>query len=185
MKKSLGAKNCLYPMPTTIVGAIVDGKPNYIAMAHMGIMDFTSVSMGMNKNHYTNAGIKETGTFSINIPSVDMVVETDYFGTVSGRDVDKGALVETFYGTLETAPMIQSCPINMECRLIKTVDFPEHDVFVGQIVETYCDEECLSDGIVDFSKVRPILFVANDRSYWRLGDRLAKAWDIGKRMHDK
>jgi len=39
MKISLGAKNCLYPLPTTIVGANVNGRPNYITIAHVGIMD--------------------------------------------------------------------------------------------------------------------------------------------------
>jgi flavin reductase (DIM6/NTAB) family NADH-FMN oxidoreductase RutF len=53
--------------------------------------------------------------------------------------------------------------------LIKTVDFPRHDIFVGEIVETYCDEQYLTDGVVDFAKIQPILFVMNDRSYWKLG----------------
>ena len=68
----------------------------------------------------------------------------------------------------------------MECRLIQTLDFPRNDVFIGEIVETYCAEDCLSDGVVDFSKVQPILFVMNDKGYWRLGDRFAEAFDIGK-----
>lgn len=182
MKVSLGAVNCLYPMPTTLVGANVNGKPNYIAIAHVGIMDLDSISLSMAKIHYTNAGIKENETFSVNIPSVEMVQETDYCGLVSGRKVDKGALFETFYGKLKTAPMIKGCPVNMECRLIRTIDFPRHDLFVGEIVETYCDERCLKDGVVDFSKVNPILFVMNDKSYWRLGERFAKAWSIGKEL---
>jgi len=78
MKISLGAKNCLYPLPTTIVGATVNGKPNFLAIAHVGIMAGIDVSISMNKRHYTNAGIKENGTFSVNIPSWDMVEETDY-----------------------------------------------------------------------------------------------------------
>ena len=81
---------------------------------------------------------------------------------------------------LETAPIIKKCPINMECRLIQTVDFPRHDVFVGEIVETYCDEQYLTEDVVDFSKVQPILFIMNDRSYWKLGERFADAWSIGK-----
>ena len=182
MKTKLGAKNCLYPLPTTLVGANVEGKPNYITIAHVGIMDLGSVSLGMHKSHYTNAGIKVNKTFSVNIPSIEMVKETDYCGIVSGKKADKAKLFETFYGNLETAPMIKGCPINMECKLIKTVDFPNHDVFVGEVVETYCDEECLTDGIVDFSKIRPILFVMNDRSYWKLGERFAKAWNIGNEL---
>ena len=180
MKRKLGAKNCLYPMPTTLVGAMVEGKPTFITIAHVGIMDLGSVSLGMNKMHYTNAGIKESGTFSVNIPTVEMVKETDYCGLVSGKNVDKAALFEVFYGNLKTAPMIEECPINMECRLVQTVDFPRHDIFIGEIVEAYCQERYLTEGIVDFSKVQPILFAMNDKSYWKLGERLARAWHVGK-----
>jgi flavin reductase (DIM6/NTAB) family NADH-FMN oxidoreductase RutF len=182
MKIEVGAKNCLYPLPTTLVGALVAGKPNYITIAHVGIMDPGSISLGMNKAHYTNSGIKANGTFSVNIPSVKMVKETDYCGLVSGRKRDKGDCFNTFYGKLRTAPMIEECKINMECKLTKTVDFPSHDVFVGRVVTTYCDEAILTDGVVDFSKVHPILFVMNDRSYWKLGRKFAKAWKTGKEL---
>ena len=182
MKIKLGVKNCLYPMPTTLVGANVNGKPNFITIAHVGIMDLGSISVGMAKVHYTNSGIKENGTFSVNIPSVELVKETDYCGIISGKNADKARLFEVFYGGLKTAPMIRQCPINMECKLIKTVDFPKHDAFVGEIVETHCDEHILTDGVVDFSKVHPILFAMNDRSYWKLGERFAKAWNIGKEL---
>jgi len=185
MKLKLGVKNCLYPMPTTLVGALVNGKPNYLAIAHVGIMDLTSVSLGMDKSHYSNQGIKENKTFSVNIPSARMVKETDYCGLVSGKNEDKAALFKTFYGPLETAPMIEQCAINMECELGKTVDFPNHDIFIGRIAETYCDETVLTDGNVDFGKVQPILFVMNDRSYWKVGSKIGKAWNIGKEIAKK
>jgi flavin reductase (DIM6/NTAB) family NADH-FMN oxidoreductase RutF len=185
MKIKLGAKNCLYPLPTTLVGANVNGKPNYITMAHVGIMNLSSVSLGMHKSHYSNIGIRENETFSVNIPSIKMVKETDYCGIVTGKKVDKTKLFETFYGKLRTAPMIKECPLSMECRLSKTVDFPDHDVFVGEVVETYVDEECLTEEIVDFSKIQPILFVMNDRSYWKLGDRIGKAWHVGNELKNR
>ncbi len=59
MKKDIGGRNCLYPLPTVLVGAQVNGRPNYITMAHVGIADPDSISLGMNKKHYTNIGIKE------------------------------------------------------------------------------------------------------------------------------
>ncbi len=180
MKVELGVKNCLYPMPTVLVGATVNGRPNYITIAHVGIMDLVSVSLGMAKAHYTNAGIKEQGTFSINIPTEDMVAVTDYCGLVSGRDADKAALFATFYGKLKTAPMIKACPVAMECELVQTVDFPRHDVFIGRIVATWCDEEYLTGGEVDFARLRPILFTMSDRGYWKLGERFADAFRIGK-----
>jgi len=182
MKVKIGAKNCLYPLPTALIGAIVNGKPNYITIAHLGIADPGSICLGMGKTHYTNIGIKENGTFSVNIPSVALVKETDYCGLVSGRKSDKSQMFECFYGKLETAPMIKECAVNMECKLTKTVDFPKHDLFIGEVVETYCDENCMTDGIVDFAKINPILFAMNDRSYWKLGERFARAWDIGKEI---
>lgn len=182
MKKKMGVKNCLYPMPTVLVGALVDGKPNYITIAHVGIMDLTSVSLGVAKFHYTNDGIRENGTFSINMPTVDMVRETDYCGIVSGKKVDKSVLFENFYGELRTAPMIKGFPINMECRLIQTVDFPRHDIFIGEIVETYCDEEYLDGNSVDIARLRPILFTMDDRGYWTVGERFASAWEAGKEL---
>ena len=182
MKIDAGAKNCLYPMPTTLVGALTNGKPNYATIAHVGIMDLGSISLGMNKAHHTNIGIKANGTFSVNLPSLKMFKETDHCGLVSGKTKDKSALFKTFYGKLKTAPMIEECPINMECELVKTIDFPSHDVFVGRVAATYCDEVVLTNGVLDFGKVQPILFVMNDRSYWTLGNKFAKAWDVGKKF---
>ena len=182
MKIELGSKNCLYPMPTVLVGALVDKKPNYLAIAHVGIMDLESVSLGMNKRHYTNTGIRTNKTFSINIPSTTMVKETDYCGLVSGKDNKKADLFKTFYGKLKTAPMIEQCVINMECELIKTVDFPNHDIFIGKITNTFCEETVLTDGEVDFEKVQPILFAMNDQSYYSIGKKFAKAWSVGKEL---
>jgi flavin reductase (DIM6/NTAB) family NADH-FMN oxidoreductase RutF len=111
-----------------------------------------------------------------------MVQETDHCGLVSGKNEDKAHLFKTFYGTLETAPMIEECAINMECQLVKTVDFPNHDIFIGRIAETYCDENVLTEGAVDFDKLQPILFVMNEGSYRKIGGKIAKAWDIGKEL---
>ena len=110
VKAEIGARNCLYPMPTTLVGALVEGKPNYTTIAHVGIMDPGSVSLGMNKMHFTNVGIRANGTFSVNIPSVKMVEETDYCGLVSGKNLDKARLFNTFFGNVfRICPRLQSC----------------------------------------------------------------------------
>ena len=62
--------------------------------------------------------------FSVNIPSENPIVETDYVGLVSGKKTDKSDLFEIFNGELENAPMIAQCAINMECRLYDTYDTP-------------------------------------------------------------
>ena len=184
-KKTLDGINLLYPTPTTIVGAIVKGRPNFITIAHIGIVNHARpylISFSMAKAHYTNSGIKENKAFSVNIPSEDLVVATDYVGLVSGKNTDKSGVFEIFYGNLKKAPMISECPINMECKLYDTYDTPTHDLFIGEIFETYADESVLENGKVDLSRARPLLFDMSSIKYWSLGKPVAGCWNIGKQM---
>ena len=78
--------------------------------------------------------------------------------------------------------MIKACPLNMECRLYDTYDTPTHDLFIGEIVETYADESVLSDGKVDIKKVQPLLFDMSSIKYWSLGEIVANCWNVGKKL---
>jgi flavin reductase (DIM6/NTAB) family NADH-FMN oxidoreductase RutF len=183
MKTSLGKTNLLYPTPTTIVGATVNDKPNFITIAHIGILNHAEphlISFGMGKTHYTNAGIKEHKVFSVNIPSVDLVKQTDYVGMYSGKKHEKSDVFEIFYGLLKKAPMILECPVNIECELHDVYDTPSHDVFIGAVVETHVNEEVLANRSVDISKVRPLLFDMSSKKYWSLGEVVADCWNVGK-----
>jgi flavin reductase (DIM6/NTAB) family NADH-FMN oxidoreductase RutF len=183
-KIAIGAKTFLYPMPTTLVGANVRGKPNFLAVAYCGIVQHSPAMIAVNssKAHYTNAGIKENGTFSVNIPSEDMVTITDYCGIVSGKTIDKSTLFETFYGKLETAPMIKECPINLECKLLQTLDYGgTGEIFIGEIVEAYSEERYLTGELPDIKKIKPIVFSMHDNNYWKIGEHLGRV-GIGKKF---
>jgi len=180
VKEKLGAKNALYPLVTTIVGTVVDGKPDFATIAHVGIAHLNGITLGMGRIHLTNEGIKANRTFSVSLPSEDMVELTDHIGMVSGRKEDKSGLFEVFYGELDTAPMIQGCKVTMECRLIEHVELPTHDLFVGEIVGTYADVEVLTNGAVDIAKLKPLLFDMASRKYWSVGEAVAKCWSVGK-----
>ena len=185
MKRKLGGVNVLYPTPTTIVGAMVDGRPNFITIAHVGIVNHGTpqlISLSMAKVHYTNEGIKENKAFSVNIPSENLVTETDYAGLVSGKKTDKSGLFEIFYGGEENAPMIKECPLNMECKLYDIYDTPTHDLVIGEIVETYANESILTDEKVDLSKLKPLLFDMSSIKYWSVGGVIANCWNIGKEL---
>jgi flavin reductase (DIM6/NTAB) family NADH-FMN oxidoreductase RutF len=188
MKVELGPKNYLYPALVVLVGANVNGKPNYTPVAHTGLM-INRVSVTLTDNSHSNKGIKENGTFSINIPSQEQLVLTDYCGLVSGKDTDKGALFTNFYGELGTAPMIEECPLNMECRVVETTVSPRArdapaDVYIGEISATYCNEDVLTDGKFDLMKVKPYFISARDLFYYGLGERIARD-GIGKQLKEK
>ena len=186
--KPIGPVNALYPMPTTLVGATVNGKPNFLAVAHVGILNHGTpqyLSVGLGKAHYSNAGIHDNRTFSICLPSEDLMAETDYCGIMTGRRTDKAALFEVFYGELKTAPMIRQCPVNMELRLHDVLDFPAHDIFVGELVQTHADDGVMADGKIDIAKLRPLLFDMASKKYWSLGPAVGNCWHAGKALKTK
>ncbi len=185
MLEKIGTQNLLYPMPVTIVGTFESDRANFINVAHVGILNAISphkISLGMNKNHFTNHVIRKTREFSINLPSQNMVTATDYVGMVSGKSVDKSNVFETFFGTLKSAPLVKNCPLAMECRLIDIYNLPANDIFIGEIVASYADPEVMTGGKVDLAKVKPLLFDMTSIQYWSIGSPVAKCWQEGKKF---
>jgi len=71
MKKEIKPGTYLFPMPTVLVGAMTDGKPNYMVAAYVGIMNFRPpmISAALNRHHHTAGGIIQSGSFPVNIPT--------------------------------------------------------------------------------------------------------------------
>ena len=172
MKIKFGPVPLVYPIPIVLAGANVNGKPNYATLGDCGVMGINPalVYISSGHDHYTNQGILENGTYSINFPSTDMLAVTDYCGTVSGRDVDKSVLFETFYGDLLTAPMIKECPVNLECRVVKEFSIKHRQIFVGEVVQAHVNGEFVIEregrqGIGDMTQLDPIIYALDNRYY--------------------
>lgn len=185
MKKvKLGPRTFLYPMPAVLVGTKVNGTPNVMTAAWCGIAasDPPSLALGIRKERQTFKGMKEQGVFSVNIPSVSLAERVDYCGIYSGKKRDKSGLFDLFYGVLETAPMIRECPVNLECRVVHTLDLGSHVLFVGRIVETYVSEDCLTNEKPDAAKIDPLIYTAVTEEYRRLGDVVGRAFHTGRTL---
>jgi flavin reductase (DIM6/NTAB) family NADH-FMN oxidoreductase RutF len=186
-KIQLSTQTICYPMPCSLVGVNVGGKPNYLTVAWFSMVNFKPpyFMIALGKSHYTNPGIKETGTFSVNIPSAAMADVTDYCGLVSGKKYDKAKMFETFYGKLKTAPMIKECPFNVECKVIQTVDLPVDEIFIGECIAAYSDERYLTNGVPDMRKIAPFILSMPERKYLALGAEVGPAWEMGKKLIPK
>ena len=104
---------------------------------------------------------------------------------MTGRKTDKAALFDVFYGELKTAPMIRQSPVNMALRLHEVMDLKTHDIFVGELVETYAEDSVLTSGKIDIAKLRPLLFDRASKKYWSLGPSLGNCWNAGKSLKEK
>jgi flavin reductase (DIM6/NTAB) family NADH-FMN oxidoreductase RutF len=180
-KVRLDRNTSIYPMPMSLVGAIVDGRPNFQAVAWVSRVNYDppmmAVSLGAS---HTSKGVREHKEFSVNIPGVDLAKETDYCGIVSGRQHDKARLFEIFSGELAHAPMIRACPLTMECRLVQSVALQGDTLYIGEIVAAYAEAQCLTDGKPDVHKMKPFVLTMPDNNYWAIGELVGKAWGIGK-----
>lgn len=179
-KITLGPMPYMSVMPTLIVGSNVKGKANYMtaAWATVACMAPPMVCVALNKTRFTAKGIEENKTFSLNVPSAKHVVETDHCGLVSGSQEDKSTVFTSFYGKLKSAPMAAECPVNIECRLFKSIDCGSHLLCIGEIVEIHADKSCIVDGKPDTAKLDPIVYAQS--AYWHVGKQAAKAFSVGK-----
>jgi flavin reductase (DIM6/NTAB) family NADH-FMN oxidoreductase RutF len=184
-KITLGPMPYMSVMPTLLVGANVKGKPNYMtaAWATVACMAPPMVCVAINKARYTAKGIEENKTFSLNIPSVKQVVETDHCGLVSGAQEDKSGVFRSFYGKLKTAPLAEECPVNIECKLFKSVDGGSHLLHIGEVVEIHADKSCVTDGKPDITKINPIIYA--QATYFGVGKQVDKAFSAGKKYRKK
>lgn len=186
-KTSMGPQTLVYPMPALLVGTLVDGKPNFMTAAWGGIANGEPpmISVAIRHGRCTRKGITENLTFSVNIPSVDMVKAVDYCGITSGAKVDKvkACQFKVFYGKLSNAPLVEQCPVNLECRVVHILDLGSHSLIVGRIEETHVTQSCLSNGEPDVNKIKPLIYITQPaRQYQALGEVVAKAFSVGEEL---
>jgi flavin reductase (DIM6/NTAB) family NADH-FMN oxidoreductase RutF len=186
MKKSLGAKTIAQPAPAWVVGSYdANGKPNIMTIAWGGICcsQPPCVTISLRKATYTYECIKERKAYTINIPSVSQVKEVDYVGIVSGRAVDKFAVTKLtpVRSDLVDAPYIEEFPVVIECRVLQIVEIGLHTQFIAEIADIKAEESVLDNGMVDILKVRPLIFDTGQSAYYGIGERIGKAFSIGKR----
>ena len=178
MKKSLGAKTMIYPVPVWVIGTYdKERKPNVATIAWGGICcsQPPCVAISLRKATYSYGNIVEKKAFTVNVPSEKYVKEAHYFGTVSGRNVDKFSEsgLTSVRSELVDAPYVKEFPLVLECKLIHTIEIGLHTQFIGEIMDVKADEFVLGEnGITDIGKIRPIIFAPDGAGYYGIGNKL-------------
>jgi flavin reductase (DIM6/NTAB) family NADH-FMN oxidoreductase RutF len=188
MKRSLGAKTYAYPTPVFIVGTYdAAGRPNVMAVAWGGICCSKPpcLSIAVRKATYTYGNLVERKAFTVSVPSCDHAAEADYFGVVSGRDVDKFAVagLTPVRSDLVDAPYVGEFPLVLECKVVHMAELGLHTLFVGEILDVKAEESCLdSEGKLSADLVRPFSWAPPENTYYALGQELGRGFSIGKSL---
>jgi len=176
MKLKKSPWTALFPCPVVLVTCADSvGKPNIITLGWVGTVcsDPPTVGLGIRPHRYSCKLIEDSGEFVVNLPTEEILKESEYCGVYSGKDMDKFS--ETGL-TPEPAsqvkpPLIKECPVNMECVVINKIPLGSHHLFLGKIVCVHVDKRILNEEeVIDFTKVSP--FVYNQGEYWNLKEKI-------------
>ncbi|MHC4242684.1 MAG: flavin reductase family protein [Planctomycetota bacterium] len=101
------------------------------------------MSIAVAKKHYSIEAITHSKCFTISFPSDQMADAALFFGSKSGRNIDKFA---EFDCKTEPAQEIDSVLLtdavaNFECNLESQIPTGDHIIFVGKIVSSHINTE--------------------------------------------
>jgi len=184
-KVTVDPQTLIYPMPVVLVGTKVNQRPNFMAAAWCSPVASqpAMVAVSVRRNRYTYEGIRQNRAFSVNLPTTAMVRETDYCGITHGNETNKADVCgfKVFYGGLDSAPLIEQCPVNLACTVAHELELGLHTLFIGRVEEARVSEECLSEGRPDAGKIALLAFVASPvPRYYALGSVVGRAFSVGK-----
>jgi len=172
------------PMPVVLVGALVNGKANFMAVGWCCRCNSNPpmLALSFNKERYTLDGIRQNGVFSVCFPNRKLMKPTDYCGIFSGKDTDKSILFTIFFGKESKAPLIEECSVNLECRLVEQHDLPTNTLVIGEITGAYASSHILAGDKVRIEAMDPLILTMPDCRYWALDDCVGHAWEDGRNL---
>lgn len=191
MKLPLAPQAILLPSPVLVIGTYgPDGRPDIMTAAWAGVASSNPpcVSVSLREATLTYHNIRETGAFTVNVPSERHLAEADFAGIVSGRACDKfmrAGLTPVKSGHVN-APLVAEFPYALECRLVRQVELGSHTMFIGEVVGLAADDDILDrNRLPDIEKVHPMMFaVSGARAYYGVGAKLGAAFSSGNALRE-
>ena len=184
MKKNLGKKNWMFPMPVLMIGTYnEDGTPDMMNAAWGGITLEDEITICIDTSHRTWANIAARKAFTVAFGTADTVKSCDYLGIVSGNKTPDKVAKSGFTAVKSEfvdAPVMNELPLVLECELLSMNE--ENCNVVGKIVNCAVEESSMTDGKPDADKMKPICFDSCQHVYRLRGEVVDKAFSCGKAL---
>ncbi len=158
-KTQANMKSCLQPVPKILVSCKgTNGENNALAVAYCCNCSYDPpmVMVGIVPSRHSYKMIKETGCFVVNLVGREYKDVFEYLGTISGKDENKLSKmnVKLSRGLKVNAPVLEDCPVNIECKVVDSIVTGSHEMFVGKIEYVHADKKIVdSGGKIDFTQI--------------------------------
>ena len=187
MMKDLGAKAFSYGYASPVLMAATyndDGTVNVMNLHECARTNAGHLACCIGKGKKTHANIEKRRAFTLTLANRELMSAIDYLGTVSGFQVpDKFERtgLKAVKSQHVDAPIIVGSPVVIECELIEFVETAEFTTVLGRVVNLAVDESVIGEnGKIDTGKIGMIFYESFSNSYYRLGEKVGKAWSEGK-----
>ena len=132
------------------------------------------VGVSVRPSRRSNELIRAGMGFVINLPSRDLLRETDYCGFALTADADKFSTVGFTAAPAGkvNAPLIRECPLNLECAVRQILPLGSHDLFLAEIVAVHVDEKVLQKDEIDMDKLSLFSYSPLIHEYRAVGEKL-------------
>lgn len=185
--KSLGSKPLLFPMPVLIISTYnSDGSVNAMNMAWGGISDDVQVSLNLDPHHKSAQNIRERRAFTLSIADALHVKEADFFGIASGNkmcDKFERSGLSAKKSELVDAPIITDFPLTLVCKVREITERETLSHVEADILDVLVKDDVLDEnGNVDVYKLNALIYDTFSHSYYKVGDKVAKAFSVGTQL---
>ena len=143
--------NMVYPIPAVMVSVgDKEENANIITIAWTGTIcsNPPMLYISVRPERHSHKMLMETGEFVVNLTTEALAYATDYCGVKSGRDVDKWkemSLTKGKSNELSYAPIIEECPVNIECKVVEVKELGSPDMFIANVVSVQVDEKYIDE----------------------------------------
>lgn len=190
MKKDLGVKPYLFPMPVLMIATYgEDDKVDVMNMAWGGICAENMVSLNIGESHKTSENLKKRGAFTLSVADIPHIEAADFFGIATGNtmpDKFERSGLHAVKSEKVDAPIVVEFPLTLECRVVEDKNEIYGHHVIGEIVGVLADEEVLDEkGNVDPTKLQAFAFDQFRNGYYAIGEKIGRAWHTGAPLMKK
>ncbi|MBQ8655511.1 MAG: flavin reductase [Prevotella sp.] len=177
------------PQPAIMIATYdAEGRPNVMMAAWGGQIGSREINFVLSP-HKTTDNIRLKQAFTVSFATKDDIVQSDYFGSVSGNDTPDKVARAGFTATKSPnvdAPIINEYKLTLECRVVELAETDGGGARVrGEVVNMSADSSILdADGNIDIDKLQPVVFESTRRAYRVMGEKVGDAWGSGKKISD-
>lgn len=190
MKKDLGVKPYLFPMPVLMIATYnEDGTVDVMNMAWGGICAENMVALNIDEDHKTAKNIKEKMAFTLSIADVDHLAEADFFGIATGNKMEdkfQRSGLHAVKSDKVDAPIVEEFPLTLECKVAELQHTAYGFRVLGEIVNVLAEDSVLDEkGRVDPTKLGAFVFDQFQNGYYKIGEKCGQAWNSGAGLMKK